>query len=146
MSGINKVILIGRLGKEPETQETSKGLGCKFSLATSDSWTDKQGQKQEKTEWHNIVIWGRLAEVAAQYLHKGDKVYLEGKLETTKFNEKYYTRVVLNAFGSKLEMLDSKNSQNQVVPAPEPPRTPHTESQPSITPVEKDDFEDEIPF
>jgi single-strand DNA-binding protein len=142
---INKVILIGRLGKEPETQETSKGLGCKFSLATSDSWTDKQGQKQEKTEWHNVVIWGRLAEVAAQYLHKGDKVYLEGKIETTKFNEKYYTRVVLNAFGSKLEMLDSKNSQEQSNPVP-PTTPPPVKEHTPIEPVAKDEFEDEIPF
>jgi len=153
MSGINKVILIGRLGAEPETAETKNGLGCKFSLATSESWTDKQGQKQEKTEWHNIVIWGRLAEVAAQYLHKGSQVYLEGKLETTKYNEKYYTRVVLNAYGSKLEMLDSKNSEE--VPVPKAARSPQVDSNhltdrgsdgQTITPVAKDDFEDEIPF
>ena len=86
MSGINKVILIGRLGAEPETAETKNGLGCKFSLATSESWNDKKtGQKVEKTEWHKIVIYGRLAEVAAQYLHKGHQVYLEGKLETLSF-------------------------------------------------------------
>jgi len=154
MSGINKVILIGRLGAEPETAETKNGLGCKFSLATSESWTDKNtGQKQEKTEWHNIVIWGRLAEVAAQYLHKGSQVYLEGKLETTKYNEKYYTRVVLHAYGSKLEMLDSRNSEE--VPVPKAARSPQVDSNhltdrgsdgQTITPVAKDDFEDDIPF
>ena len=146
MSGINKVILVGRLGAEPETQETQKGLGCKFSLATSESWTDKQGQKQEKTEWHNIVIWGRLAEVAAQYLHKGSQVYLEGKIETTKYNEKYYTRVVLNAYGSKLEMLDSKNSQDQKVPVPQAARTPYTEAGSILGDSGRDEPNDDIPF
>ena len=151
MSGINKVILIGRLGAEPETAETKNGLGCKFSLATSESWTDKKtGQKQEKTEWHKIVIYGRLAEIAAQYLHKGSQVYLEGKLETVEYldkanQKKWTTRVVLNAFNSKLEMLDNKNSQEQSNPVP-PTTPPPVKEHTPIEPVAKDEFEDEIPF
>jgi single-strand DNA-binding protein len=151
MSGINKVILIGRLGAEPETAETKNGLGCKFSLATSESWTDKKtGQKQEKTEWHKIVIYGRLAEIAAQYLHKGSQVYLEGKLETVEYldkanQKKWTTRVVLNAFNSKLEMLDNKNSQEQSNPVP-PTTPPPVKEHTPIEPVAKDEFEDDIPF
>ena len=160
MSGINKVILIGNLGAEPETAETKNGLGCKFSMATSESWTDKNtGQKVENTEWHKIVIYGRLAEIAAQYLHKGSKVYLEGKLDTVEYldqagQKKWSTRVVLSGFNSKLELLDSKNSQE--VPVPQAARTPHVREHPplvdtgsdgqTIPPVAKDDFEDDIPF
>jgi len=160
MSGINKVILIGRLGAEPETAETKNGLGCKFSLATSESWTDKKtGQKVEKTEWHKIVIYGRLAEIAAQYLHKGHQVYLEGKLDTVEYldktgQKKWTTRVVLNGFNSKLEMLDNKNSQDQndevirvsSISQDSTHLTDRGSDGQTITPVEKDDFEDNIPF
>ena len=153
---INKVILVGRLGSEPEAKETKNGIGVKFSLATSDSWTDKNtGQKKEKTEWHNVVIWGRLAEVAKQYVHKGDKIYIEGKIETQKYLEKYYTRVVLNGFGSVLEMLESKSSEPRV-PVPQAARSPQNDNSQlrdlgndgqSITPVQTDGFEDkDIPF
>ena len=160
MSGINKVILIGRLGAEPETAETKNGLGCKFSLATSESWNDKKtGQKVEKTEWHKIVIYGRLAEVAAQYLHKGHQVYLEGKLETLEYldkagQKKWTTRVVLSAFNSKLEMLDNKNFQDQnaevtrvsSISQDSTHLTDRGSDGQTITPVAADEFEDEIPF
>ncbi len=89
MSSVNKVILVGRLGKDPEVRFNQGGQAiCKFSVATSENWTDKQtGQKQEKTEWHNIVIFGKLAEIAGQYLKKGSQVYLEGKLTTSKYQD-----------------------------------------------------------
>jgi len=159
MSGINKVILVGRLGKDPESKETKNGLGARFSVATSESYTSKAtGQKVENTEWHNIVVWGKLAEIAAMYLKKGSMVYLEGKLETQKYQDqtgqdKYITKVVLNGFNSKLEMLDSKPSSDQRVPVPQAARTPHEQQRPqgdvgqSIPPVALDDFEDkDIPF
>ena len=159
MSGINKVILVGRLGAKPESKETANGLGARFSLATSESYTSKAtNQKVEKTEWHNVVVWGKLAEIVIQYLDKGSQIYIEGKLETQKYQDKtgqdrYITKVVLNGFNSKLEMLDSKPSNDQRVPVPQAARTPHEQQRPqgdvgqSIPPVALDDFEDkDIPF
>jgi len=117
MSGINKAIILGNLGKDPEVRTFSDGNKvCNFSVATSESWKDKQsGEKKEKTEWHNISIHGPLADIAERYLKKGSKVYLEGKLQTRKWqdqsgNDRYSTDVVLQGFGAKMEMLDSKPS------------------------------------
>lgn len=99
-SGINKVILIGRLGSDPEVRYTSNGGAvANFSLATNESWTDKAGQKQEKTEWHRIVVWGRIAEICGQYLSKGRQAYIEGKLQTREWvdkegHKKYTTEIV----------------------------------------------------
>jgi len=162
MSGINKVILIGRLGKDPESREVNSKVLTRFSLATSDNWTDKTtGQKQEKVEWHNVSIWGRQGEIAKQYLKQGSQVYLEGKIETQKYQDKttgqdkYITKVVLNGFDSVLQMLDSKSSDDQRVPVPQPARSPQVDNThltdrgsdgQSITPVAKDEFEDDIPF
>lgn len=97
---VNKVILVGRLGQNPELRYTPSGMAvANFSLATNDNWTDKQGQKQERTEWHRIVVWGRLAELCNQYLSKGREVYLEGRLQTRQWQDqqgqtKYTTEVV----------------------------------------------------
>ncbi len=99
-SGVNKVILIGRLGQDPEVRYTSNGGAvANFSLATSESWTDKQGQKQEKTEWHRIVVWGKMGELCGQYLSKGRQAYIEGRLQTREWTDKeggkrYTTEVV----------------------------------------------------
>lgn len=97
---MNKVILIGRLGKDPELSYTQGGTAvCKFSLATSERWTDREGQKQESTEWHSIVIWGKQAEVAGKYLEKGRLVSLEGKNKTSNWEDQqsgkkmYWTEV-----------------------------------------------------
>ncbi len=114
--GINKVILIGNLGRDPEVRTFDKGgKVCNFSVATSESWKDKQtGERKEKTEWHNISIYNEgLAGVAERYLRKGSKVYLEGKLQTRKWqdksgNDRYSTDVVLQGFEAKMEMLDSR--------------------------------------
>ncbi|MCC6278588.1 MAG: single-stranded DNA-binding protein [Oligoflexia bacterium] len=89
MSGVNKVILVGRLGTDPEVRYTPGGQAvAKLSLATSESWTDKQGQKQERTEWHRIVVWGKLAEICGQHLSKGRQVYVEGRLQTRSWDDK----------------------------------------------------------
>ena len=86
---VNKVILVGRLGQNPEVKYTPSGAPvANFSVATSESWTDKSGQKQEKTEWHRIVVWGKIAELCQQYLSKGRQVYLEGRLQTRQWQDK----------------------------------------------------------
>jgi single-strand DNA-binding protein len=108
--GVNKVILVGNLGSDPELRSTGGGTSiCTFSLATSESWTDKQsGEKQERTEWHRIKIFGRLGEIAAEYLKKGRQVYIEGSIRTDKFTgkdgvEKYFTDII----ASEMQMLGS---------------------------------------
>lgn len=102
MSGINKVILIGRLGTDPEVKNISPtATVARLSLATSESWTDKEGQKQERTEWHRVVVWGKLAELCGKYLTKGRQVYVEGRLQTRSWEDqqgqkKYTTEIVAN--------------------------------------------------
>jgi single-strand DNA-binding protein len=102
MAGINKVIVVGNLGKDPELRHTPQGQAvANFSVATSESWTDKGGQKQEKTEWHRIVVWGKLGELCAKYLGKGRQVYVEGKLQTRAWDDnngqkRYTTEIVAN--------------------------------------------------
>ena len=96
---VNKVILVGNLGRDPELKHLPSGQGiCQFSIATSESYTDKAGQKQEKTEWHRIVVWEKLAEVCARFLGKGSKVYVEGKLQTREYEKDgqkhYQTEIV----------------------------------------------------
>jgi len=116
--GINKVILVGTLGRDPEMKYAANGNAiANLSIATSEQWNDKStGQKQEKTEWHRVVMFGKLAEVAGQYLTKGSLVYLEGKLQTRKWQDqntgqdRYSTEVVID-FGGKMEMLGGGNRQ-----------------------------------
>jgi len=117
MSGVNKVILVGRLGKDPETKEFGNGgRVVKFSLATSENWRDKNsGEKREKTEWHNVVIFNEgIGKIASQYLKKGSEVYLEGQLQTRKWQDqsgadKYTTEVVLQNFNSNLTLLGGRD-------------------------------------
>lgn len=86
---VNKVILLGRLGQEPELKYTPGGAAvCNFSLATTEAWTDKSGQKQEKTEWHRVVVWGKLAELCNQYLSKGRQAFVEGRMQTRSWDDK----------------------------------------------------------
>ncbi len=134
MAGVNKVILIGNLGKDPEVKDTPSGQKvATFSVATSETYTDKDGQKQEKTEWHNIVVWGKIAGVVGQYLHKGSKVFLEGKIATKSWddkegNKRYKTEVV----ATQVQFLDSKQDGGQ----------PKQQAQQSAEPV----VEDDLPF
>jgi single-strand DNA-binding protein len=117
--GVNKVILIGTLGRDPEMKYAANGNAiANLSIATSEQWNDKStGQKQEKTEWHRVVIFGKLAEVAGQYLTKGSLVYLEGKLQTRKWQDqntgqdRYSTEVILSGFDGVMEMLGGGNRQ-----------------------------------
>lgn len=117
---INKVILVGRLGKDPEIRNTQGGSRvCNFSLATSEHWKNKDGNRQEKTEWHGIVIWNEhLIDVAERFANKGSLVYLEGQLQTRKWQDqsgtdRYTTEVVLNRFRGELQLLDSKENSKQ---------------------------------
>jgi single-strand DNA-binding protein len=104
-SGVNKVILVGNLGKDPEVRYTPSGQAvANFTIATNENWTDKQGQKQERTEWHRIVVWGKVAELCGEYLSKGRQVYIEGRLQTRDWTNKegvkqYTTEVVANPVG-----------------------------------------------
>lgn len=108
---VNKVILVGRLGKDPELRSIPSGTSvAKFSLATDERFTDKAGEKQERTEWHNIVAWGKLAEICGQYLRKGKLVYIEGSIRTDSWDDKetgvkkYRTEIIANT----MQMLDKK--------------------------------------
>ena len=142
---VNKVILVGNLGDEPIIRYTGDGKAiANFRVATSESWTDKStGQKVEKTEWHRVSVFDKLAEVCQKYLHKGSKVFLEGKLQTRSWDkdgvQQYSTEVVLSGWNSTLMMLDKKGD-------PVEPAEPSADT-PKIEPV--DDFEDDmedIPF
>lgn len=98
--GVNKVILLGRLGADPDMRYTPSGQGvCELRLATNESWTDKNGQRQERTEWHRIVIWGKRAEICSKYLSKGREVYVEGRIQTRNYddkdgNKRYITEII----------------------------------------------------
>ncbi|WP_164156424.1 single-stranded DNA-binding protein [Sandarakinorhabdus rubra] len=117
MAGVNKVILVGNLGKDPESKSFANGgQVVRFPLATSETWRDRQtGERKEKTEWHNIAIFNEnLGKIATQYLRKGSKVYLEGSLETRKWQDqngqdRYTTEVVLKAFRGELTLLDGRD-------------------------------------
>ena len=127
---LNKVTLIGNLGKDPETHTSQSGkISTKFSLATTESWKDKQtGEWKNKTEWHRVVIWNEgLAKMASNALHKGSKVYVEGQLQTRKWTdnsglEKYSTEIVLPTFGGVVVILDAK--QKDANETPQNPSTP----------------------
>ena len=154
MPSVNKVILLGNLGRDPELRFLPNGDAvCNFSIATTDSWKDKAGEKQEKTEWHNIVMYRKLAEIAGEYLKKGRPVYLEGRLQTRKWQTKdgqdrYTTEIVVD----NMQMLggrdagaqtSSKSDYNQ-----EPVKNDSTSkaSESNTAASSFDEFEDDIPF
>ena len=112
MSGVNKVILVGRLGKDPEVRNLDNGAAvANFTLATSESYKDKTtGEKKEITEWHNVVLWRGLAEISQRYLHKGDMVYIEGKLRTRSWEKEGVTRYTTEVVADNMTMLSTKGS------------------------------------
>ena len=127
---VNKVILIGNLGKDPELRYTSGGVAvATFSVATNESWKDQDGNIQDRTQWHNIVAWRKLAEIAGEYLKKGSKVYIEGRLQYRTYDDKngvkrYVTEILMD----ELLMLDSRGSSTPAESAPpaaseEPPKS-----------------------
>jgi single-strand DNA-binding protein len=154
MAGVNKVILIGNLGKDPELRYTPSGQPvASFSVATTERWTDKNGQRQDRTEWHNIVVWGKLAELTNQYLKKGRPVYIEGRITSRSWddrdgNKKYRTEIVAN----QVQFLGSGPSSgaDAVAPPPEPPAQsgePHFEQNaPGPGAGQAGAPEDDLPF
>lgn len=142
--GINKVILIGNLGDDPEVRSLpSGGSVANVSVATSDSWKDKNtGEQKERTEWHRVVFFGKLADIVSQYLKKGSKVYVEGALRTRKWQDnngqdRYTTEIIVDGFDGKMQMLDGKPQGQQ--------SAPQTQTKPAA-PAGQDDFDDDIPF
>ncbi|MBE50817.1 MAG: single-stranded DNA-binding protein [Flavobacteriales bacterium] len=114
MSGVNKVILIGNLGKDPEVKHLDTGVSvANFSLATTETYNNKQGERVSQTEWHNIVLWRGLADIAEKYLKKGNSVYVEGKINTRKWEDKEgNTRYSTDIIAEKMTMLGSRNDSN----------------------------------
>lgn len=148
--GVNKVILVGNLGKDPEMRYMpSGGAVTNCTIATSETWKDKaSGQPQERTEWHRVVFFNRLAEIASEYLKKGSKVYVEGSLRTRKWQgkdgqDRYTTEIVAN----EMQMLDSRGgaSTGGYEEPPMPTEAPQRAEQPASKPA-VDDFDDDIPF
>ena len=151
---LNKALLIGRLGKDPELREfPSGGKVCNFSLATSETWKDSNtGERQERTSWHNIAIFNeRLAEIAEQYLRKGSQVYIEGQLETRKWqdqagNDRYTTEVVLKNFRGELTMLGGRSDDMPNMPNQQNENQSNESGGFSQNNLGPDDLDDEIPF
>ena len=148
MASVNKVILVGRLGKDPETRYMPNGEAVtNATLATSETWKDKSGEKQEKTEWHRVTFYRKLAEIAGEYLKKGSMVYVEGRLETRKWTDKegkerYTTEIIAN----EMQMLSSRSSGGgnsfEVVDKP----AGGGSAKPAKSGGDFDNFEDDIPF
>lgn len=149
--GVNKVILVGNLGADPETRYTAGGSAVtNVRLATTDSWKDKQsGEQQERTEWHRVVFWGRLAEICAEYLRKGSQIYVEGRIQTRKWQDKdgqdrWSTEIV----GNEMQMLGGRGGGQSAPPDFDSGRS--ADSGPSGASPKKaaavEDFDDDIPF
>jgi single-strand DNA-binding protein len=154
---VNKVILIGRLGKDPETRYMTSGEAVtNVSLATSENYKDKSGEKQERTEWHNLVFYRRLAEIAGEYLKKGSMIYVEGRIQTRKWQDKegkdrYTTEIIVNEMtmlGGKAGGAGSFEVVENQSSAPAPSRSAPA-ARPAAAPAAKsnfDNFDDDIPF
>jgi len=148
MSGINKVILVGNVGAKPEVKYSSNGSAvANLSVATSETWNDKNsGEKQERTEWHRVSLYGKLAEIAGQYLDKGSKVYVEGKLQTRKWQDqsgqdRYTTEIVVSGYGGTLQMLDRRESMT----SSGQDRSKQSNND-TVEVADNSGFEDDIPF
>lgn len=145
---LNKVMLIGNLGNDPELRRTASGVPvATFPVATNWTRTKEDGTTEENTEWHNVVAWRRLAEICEQYLHKGSKVYVEGRIQTRSWDDartgqkRYMTEVVAN----QMIMLDPPGSPRREGPA-EPAPQRHPEDEPGTDYPDTDDFDDDLPF
>jgi single-strand DNA-binding protein len=160
--GVNKVILIGNVGGDPEVRYLPNGNAvANVTLATSDSWKDKQtGQQQERTEWHRVVFFGRLAEIVGEYVRKGSKLYIEGRLQTREWEKdgvKRYTTEIVVDIGGQMQLLDGKPQGGEQGMAPRPqqqrpapqqsaPQQQRPAQQPQQAMPDYDSFDDDIPF
>ena len=139
MSGVNKVILVGRLGKDPEVRHLENGATvANFSMATSETYKDRQtGERREQTEWHNVVLWRGLADVAEKYVKKGDMIYVEGKLRTRSWEKDGVTRYTTEVVGDNMTMLGSKGDSSSAGAEYQPP---------SVQDAPTDTATDDLPF
>ncbi len=143
-AGVNKAILIGHLGRDPEIRYTPSGMAvANFTMATSENWTNKEGTRESRTEWHRIVAFGRLAEICGEYLSKGRQVYVEGRLQTREWedrdgNKRYTTEIVAR----EMQMLGSKDSGDTSKTKPKPQNQVSEVPEPSYSNIQDDD----IPF
>ena len=144
--GINKVILVGNLGQDPEVRYMPNGNAvANFSVATSESWKDKQtGETRDRTEWHRVVVFGKLAEIAGEYIKKGTQVYLEGQLQTRKWQDQsgqdhYTTEIVINSLGGTMQILGSRQNDGEQKQTAQPAQAQVQEAPPM-------DFSDDVPF
>ncbi len=160
--GVNKVILIGNVGGDPEVRYLPNGNAvANVTLATSDSWKDKQtGQQQERTEWHRVVFFGRIAEVVGEYVRKGSKMYIEGRLQTREWEKdgvKRYTTEIVVDMGGQMQLLDGRPQGGEQGMAPRPqqqrpapqqsaPQQQRPAQQPQQAMPDYDSFDDDIPF
>ena len=149
MASVNKVILIGNLGRDPETRYMPEGGAItNISIATTEKWKDKTGDMQEKTEWHRVAFFGKLAEIAGEYLKKGSQVYVEGRLQTRKWQdkdgqEKYTTEII----AERMQMLGARSGAGEPRSAPAESKAAEPKSAAAKKPAGKfDDMEDDIPF
>lgn len=142
---LNKVILIGRLGRDPETRYMPNGEAvCNFSVATSEAWNDRNGQRQERTEWHNITMYRRLAEIAGQYLKKGSQVYLEGRIQSRKYQSKDgIERTAYEIIANEMKMLGGGNDSGQQ--SNQTPSQPRRQA-PAAPAAPVEDIDDDVPF
>jgi single-strand DNA-binding protein len=151
--GVNKVILIGHLGADPETRAMPSGMTvANIRMATTESFKDKSGEWQERTEWHNVALFGRMGEVAGEYLRKGSQVYVEGRLRTRKWqdkqgNDRYTTEIVAN----DMQMIGGRaggggSREGGEAREPRESREPREQAEPVTSSTERDGFDDDIPF
>ena len=147
--GVNKVILIGNLGNDPDIRYTASGAAvANISLATAETWRDKEtGDQQERTEWHRIVFFGRLAEIVGEYLKKGSQIYVEGRLQTRKWqdkegNDRYTTEIVAN----EMQMLGSRGVSSGPSDIDQSPTAEKAETGKPTKKQSDEDFDDDIPF
>jgi len=152
MSGVNKVILVGNLGKDPEVRHLESGVAvANFSLATSESYKDRTtGERKSITEWHNVVLWRGLAEVAEKYLKKGDQIYVEGRLRTRSWESESGTKYTTEIVGDNMTMLGGRRStESGEVSQPtntEQTETPSSQEVPAQIQSDQSDEEDDLPF
>ena len=155
--GVNKVILVGNVGNDPEVRYMPNGNAvANVSIATSETWKDKgNGEQQEKTEWHRVVFFNRLAEIVEQYVKKGSKLYLEGRLQTRQWEQEGVKRYSTEVVASEMQMLDSRGGgamergDGNAFGEPRPPRSQPNPPQPApsqAAPSNFDNFDDDIPF
>ena len=144
---LNKVILIGRLGRDPELRYMANGEAvCNFSVATSESWKDKNGQRQDATEWHEVTMFRKLAEIAGQYLTKGSQVYIEGKIKSRKYTDKNgVERTAYDIIANEMKMLGGGNDSGQQNAQHTPPAPPSRQA-PAAPAQPVDDIDDDVQF